>query len=236
MSERLSPSITADLSRCFIKLSATVHGGGWRRRTLVRKIRQIVIERKKRSFVSRGNARKIVFAFSHPLMMTLYKSPLFLFFNLTKLELDWKVGKSQSSNEKVNENWRVWRVLHKSFDLKRWLLERKGGRRGEEGRGREDCNLEAWWRLFLLNFRAVFYPWKPSVCSKVAIQPWGRGCIEKDPCLAQSFCEVEKGHSSIKSTTYNQMILYLKRVVILEEVRALFPRWDPSKSVSKLPL
>lgn len=171
MSERLSPSITADLSRCFIKLSATVHGSGWRRRILVRKIRRIVIERKKRSFVSRGNARKIVFAFSHPLMMTLYKSPLFLFFNLTKLELDWKVGKSQGSNEKVNENWRVWRVLHKSFDLKRWLLERKGGRRGEEGRGREDCSLEAWWRLFLLNFRAVFYPWKPSVCSKVAIQP-----------------------------------------------------------------
>lgn len=132
MSERLSPSITADLSRCFIKLSATVHGSGWRRRILVRKIRRIVIERKKRSFVSRGNARKIVFAFSHPLMMTLYKSPLFLFFNLTKLELDWKVGKSQGSNEKVNENWRVWRVLHKSFDLKRWLLERKGGRRGEK--------------------------------------------------------------------------------------------------------
>lgn len=53
----------------------------------------------------------------------------------------------------------------------------------------------------------------------------GEGCIEKDPCLAQSFCEVGKGHSSIKSTTYNQMILYLKRVV-LEEVRALFSRWD----------
>lgn len=100
------------------------------------------------------------------------------------------------------------------------MVARKKGREG----GGEDCSLEAWWRLFLLNFRAVFYPRKPSVCRKAILR--GEGCIEKDPCLAQSFCEVEKGHSSIKSTTYNQMILYLKRVVVLEEVRALFTRWD----------